>query len=107
MPLAQRLPAPKPLQFQTEFSVTPAFRVRIVQPLDAATAEKWQGRPHLAKANGIGRLRLYRNLLNASLRAYFDATVSDDRVHLRTIAIPHCLGSAPSNLSHLLRGTVP
>ena len=29
---------------------------------------KWQGRPHLAKANGVGRVRLCWNLLNASLR---------------------------------------
>ena len=40
-----------------EFSVTPVFRVRIVDPLDAATAEKWQGIPHLAFANGVGRVR--------------------------------------------------
>jgi hypothetical protein len=86
--LARRLPAPKPRQFRTEFSVTPVFRVRIVNPLDAATAEKWQGRPLLAKANGVGRIWLYWNLPHASVRTYYDATVSDDRVHLRTIAIP-------------------
>ena len=34
-------PLHKPREFQAEFSVTPAFRVRIVDPLDAATAEKW------------------------------------------------------------------
>ncbi len=67
--MAQRLPAPKPLQFWAEFSVTAVFRVRIVGPLDAATAEKWQGRPHLANANGVGRIRWYWNLPNASLRA--------------------------------------
>ena len=39
--MAERFPAPKPRQVEAEFSVTPAFRVRIVDPLDAATAEKW------------------------------------------------------------------
>ena len=36
-PLEQSLKASKPPQFQTEFSVTAVFRVRIVDPLDAAT----------------------------------------------------------------------
>jgi hypothetical protein len=68
---------------------------------------KWQGRPHLAKANGVGSFRRYWNLLNASLRTFIDAAVSHDRVHLRTIALPHRLGSALSNLSRQLRGSVP
>jgi hypothetical protein len=68
VPLAPRLPEPKPPPIRAEFSVTAVFRVRIVDPLDAATAEKWRGRPHLAFANGAGRVRLYGNLPNASLR---------------------------------------
>jgi hypothetical protein len=40
-------------------------------------------------------------------QGHFDATVSNDRVHLRTIAIPQFLGPAPSNLSRCLRGSVP
>ena len=87
--------------------MTPVFGVRIVDPLDAATAEKWQGGLHLAQANGVGGIWMFWNLLNASLRTYFDAAVSDDRVHLRTIAVPLPLGTAPSNLSRLLRGSVP
>ena len=59
----------KPPPIQVEFSVTTVFCVRIVHPLDAATAEKWQGRPHLAKAKGVGRVRLHWNLPKASLRA--------------------------------------
>ena len=48
--MSQRPPAPKPPRFQTKFSVTPVFRVRIVDRLDAATAKKKQGGPLLAKA---------------------------------------------------------
>ena len=87
-------------------SVTPVFRVRIVDPLDAATAEKWQGRPRLAFANGVGGIWMFWNLLNASLKTIFDAAVSDDRVHLRIIAVPLRPGTAPSNLSRLFRGSV-
>lgn len=47
----------KPPPIRVEFSVTLEFCVRIVDPLDAATAEKWQGIPHLAFANGVGRVR--------------------------------------------------
>ena len=47
----------KPPLTRVEFFVTPVFRVRIVDPLDAATAEKWQGIPHLAFAKGVGRVR--------------------------------------------------
>jgi len=97
----------KPRPILVEFSVTPEFSVRIVDPLDAATAEKWQGRPHLAFANGVGRVRQYWSLLNASLRTIFDAAVSHDWVHLRTIAVPLCLGNAPLNPSRLSRGSVP
>ena len=39
-PLARRLPAAEPHQFQAEFSVTSVFRVRIVASLVAATALK-------------------------------------------------------------------
>lgn len=67
---------------------------------------KWQGRPHLAKANGVGSFRWYWNLLNASLRTTIDAAVSHDRVHLRTIALPHRLGSSLSIPSRVLRGSV-
>ena len=67
--MAPRLPEPKPPPIRAEFSVTAVFRVRIVGPLDAATAEKWQGSPHLAQAKGVGRIRWYWNLPNASLRA--------------------------------------
>ncbi|CAN0587861.1 unnamed protein product, partial [Laminaria digitata] len=52
-----------------------------------ATTEKWQGRPHLAFANGVGRFQ-YWHLLNASPRAFPDATVSNDRAHLRTTTVP-------------------
>jgi len=58
-----------------------------------ATTVKWQGRPHLAFANGVSGFRWYRNLLNASPRAFLDATVRDDRGHLRTITVPHRLGN--------------
>ena len=37
---------------------------------------------------------------------HFDATVSHDRVHLRTIAVPLRPGIAPSKLSRLLGGSV-
>ena len=94
----------KPPPIQVEFSGTTVFCVRIVHPLDAATAEKWQGRPHLAKAKGVGGIQLFWNLPNASLRASFDAAVSDDRVPLQTIAIPLRLGTASLNLSRSLRG---
>ena len=47
----------KPPPTGIEFSVTSVFRVRIVDPLDAATAEKWQGIPHLAFASGVGRVQ--------------------------------------------------
>jgi len=87
--------------------MTPVFRVRIVDPLDAATAEKWQGGPRLAFANGVGGIWMFWNLLNASLRTIFDAAVSDDQAHLRIIAVPLRLGTAPSNLSGLLKGSVP
>jgi hypothetical protein len=46
----------RPHRMRIEFPVTPVLRVRIVDPLDAATAEKWQGGPHLAEANGAGRI---------------------------------------------------
>lgn len=35
-----------------EFFVTAAFGVRKVNPLNAATAEKWQGNPALRKRMG-------------------------------------------------------
>ncbi|MAD62148.1 MAG: hypothetical protein CME44_10450 [Haliea sp.] len=63
-----------------------------------ATTEKWQGRPHLAFAIGVGRFQ-YWHMLNASVRTFLDATVSDDRVHLRTTTVPHSLGTALSNPS--------
>ena len=77
----------KPPPIRVEFSVTAVFRVRIVDPLDAATAEKWQGRPHLAFANGVGRVQQFWNLPKASVRTFLGAAVSDDRVHLQTIAV--------------------
>ena len=97
----------KPPPIQVEFSVTAVFRLRIVNQLVAATALKWQGRPHLAKAKGVGRIWLFLDLPNASVRTLFDAAVSDDPVHLRIIAVPLRPGTAPSNLSRLLRGSVP
>lgn len=84
--------------------MTGVFPVRIVEPLVAATALKWQGGPHLASANGVGSFRRYWNLLDASLRTYFDATVSHDRVHLLTIALLHRLGSTLSNSLPLVTG---
>ena len=36
-----RSPIKKPPRVPVEYSVTPVLRVRIVEPLDAATAEKW------------------------------------------------------------------
>jgi hypothetical protein len=49
---------------------------------------------------------MFLNLPNASVRTIFDAAVIDDRVHLQTITVPLRLGTAPSNLSGLLRGSV-
>jgi len=74
--MAHRLPAPKPLQFQAEFSVTPVLRVRIADPLVATTALKVVRKPLLAQANGVGGIWMFWNLPNASLRAIFDAAVS-------------------------------
>ncbi|MFT7287048.1 MAG: hypothetical protein ACI87W_001157 [Halieaceae bacterium] len=42
----------KPRPNQLEFSVTPVFRVRTVDPLNAATARKWWGYPALRKQRG-------------------------------------------------------
>ena len=47
---------------------------------------------------------MFWNLPNASVRTIFDAAVIDDRVHLRTIAVPHYLGTALSNLLPLVTG---
>ncbi|PLW83918.1 hypothetical protein CWI75_00730 [Kineobactrum sediminis] len=71
-----------------------------------ATTVKWQGSPHLGFANGVGGFRWYRNLLNASPRAFLDATVSDDRVHLRTITVPHSLGRRTFQSIPLFQGSV-
>ena len=106
-PLTQRLPAPEPRAFQAEFSVTAIFRVRIVDPLVAATALKVARKtpPCICKR---GRWNpAFWNPPKASLRTFFDATVSHDRVHLRTIAIPLCLGSVHSSPSRWLRASVP
>ena len=70
-----------------------------VAKLPVATTEKWQGRPHLAFANGVGGFRWYWNLLSASPRTFLDAAVSDDRVHLRTTTVPGSSVTAPSNSS--------
>ena len=63
----------KPRPIQAEFSVTLVFCVPIICPnaefCRCHCALKWQGGPHLAFANGVGRIRLFWNLLNASLRA--------------------------------------
>jgi hypothetical protein len=58
----------------------PAVSARVVE-------EKWQGSPHLAFADGAGRVWKCWSLPKASVRARFDAAVIDDRVHLRSIAV--------------------
>ena len=99
----------KPPPIQVEFSVTAVFRVRIVD-LRARTC-----RCHCAKvARQTPPCESERGRQNPSVlesaegvtQGHFDATVTHVRVHLRTIAIPHCLGNAPSNPSRWLRGSV-
>ena len=86
--------------------MTATLRVRIVDPLVATTAHKVVRKtPPCASKRGRQNLDVLESAERVS-QDHFDATVSHDRVHLRTIAVPLRPGIAPSKLSRLLGGSV-
>ena len=97
----------KPRPIQAEFSVTPVFRVRIVAHTRRCHCGKVARKTPPCESERGRQNPVVLESAERVTQGHFDATVSDDRVHLRTIAMPLRLGTAPSNLSRLLRGSVP
>ena len=89
----------KPPPIRVEFSVTAIFRVRIVEPLVAATALKVARKTPPCVSERGRQNPVVLESAECVIQDHYDAAVSPDRVHLRTITVPHHLGTALSNLS--------